>query len=166
MMLSNHAESPVAVGIDVCRRIGRAVRRSPATRTHRRFSPLLPAAILFLLSGCASTPTTIPTDLTAKEYFQRAQEAVVERGDYKTALRYYETFLDRYSEEIQLIVEAEYEIAFIHYKLGELELAREQFQALLARYESDDAQLLPRWPLVLAEQVLSKIGAAKSTAEE
>ena len=117
------------------------------------------------LFGCRSTPTDIPTDLDPEEYFQRAQEAVVERSDYKTALFYYETFLDRFSDDIQLVVQAEYEIAFIHYKLGDYDLARGEFNALLERYKADDAQLLPRWPLVLTQKILGKMDEAATAAK-
>lgn len=92
-----------------------------------------------------------------KEYFLLAQEAVVERNDYRAARAYYETFLNRHSEDIQLATEAEYEIAFIQYKLGDMALAQEGFEALIVKYDSDVGKLLPRWPLTLSINMLEKI---------
>ncbi len=117
-----------------------------------------------LFAMCRTTPETIPEGLDPKELFQRAQEAVVERNDYETALSYYRTFLERYPDDVQRVVEAEYEIAFIHYKLGEYETARRQLNELIARYESDQSQILPQWPLILSRKVLEKIDE-KTAAE-
>ena len=125
------------------------------------YSALIIGAVFL---GCSTVPSEIPTDIEPKEYFQRAQEAVVERGDYDTALRYYETFVERHSNDIQLTVEAEYEIAFIHYKQGEIDLAKTEFEALIEKYSTDTAQLLPRWPLILTEKVAATIEPV--TAEE
>lgn len=126
---------------------------------------LLYLSAICILAGCASTPETIPPDLTPREFFQRAQEAVVEGENYATALLYYETFLERYPGNLQRVVEAEYEIAFIHYKTNELELARTQFQKLLDRYSAEGAEILPRWPKALAEKILLKIEGAAEPAE-
>ena len=138
-----------------------AITRVTSQRIKVFFFALL-IGMVFL--GCNSVPSEIPTDIEPKEYFQRAQEAVVDRGDYDTALRYYETFVERHSDDIQLTVEAEYEIAFIHYKLGEFDLAKAEFDALLEKYSTDTAQLLPRWPLALTEKVIASLESA--TAEE
>ena len=117
------------------------------------------SACLAALAACATAPKTISEDLTPRELFQRAQEAVVERSDYATALVYYQTFLDRYPDDLQRGVEAEYEIAFIHYKLRNTELATQQFEQLLQRYKAEGAEVLPRWPKALAEKLLGKIKA-------
>ena len=115
------------------------------------------AAAVVIIAACQSTPEEIPADLQPREYFQKAQEAVVERNDYDTALFYYKVFLERYPEDLQRTVEAEYEVAFIHYKQNDLETAERLFTALLARYEGEGAVLLPQWPRTLAEKVLDKI---------
>ena len=126
----------------------------------------LACLIVVSLLGCRSTPPEIPENLDPGEIFQLAQEAVVERNDYRTALHYYETFLERFGEDLKLTVEAEYEIAFIYYKLGDTDLAKEKFSEILDKYGDDDAQLLPRWPLILTEKVLAKINEPGSIAEE
>jgi len=128
------------------------------------FSLLLPA--LLVIAACQSVPEYVPEDLQPREYFQLAQEAVVERNDYETALLYYQTFLERYPDDIQRSVEAEYEIAFIRYKQNDPS-AGKLFDDLLARYEEEGAELLPGWPKVLAEKLQAKIAAAaEATAAE
>ena len=115
---------------------------------------VLPVAFAF--AACHSTPDYIPEELQPREYFQLAQEAVVERKDYDTALVYYQTFLQRFPTDIQRAVEAEYEIAFIRYKQNDPR-AEQLFRDLLARYETEGAELLPGWPRVLAEKLLKNI---------
>jgi outer membrane protein assembly factor BamD (BamD/ComL family) len=127
----------------------------------------LPLLLLICVAvSCQSTPEQIPEDLSASEMFQLAQEAVVERNDYETALVYYQTFLERYPEDVQKGVEAEYEIAFIYYKREDYKTARSQLKALLAKYDREGAEILPAWPKALAEKVLAKIEAETSTEEE
>ncbi len=136
----------------------------------KKLSPFPVLALFIVFVSCYSTPDYIPEDMKPREYFQRAQEAVVERQDYETALFYYETFLERYPDDIQRGIEAQYEIAFIHYKQNDPE-AEQLFRDLLARYEADGAELLPGWPKVLARKLLQEITnqeaeSTESTAEE
>ena len=96
---------------------------------------------------------------------------MVEFNDYSTALLYYETFLERFPTDLQKIVEAEYEIGFIHYKMGDTERASLLFNNLLDRYKAEGSEVLPRWPQTLAEKVLSNIEGESeepesTTAEE
>ncbi len=125
------------------------------------------AALLLLFTACQSTPDYIPENLQPREYFQLAQQAVVERRDYKTALLYYQTFLKRFPDDIQRGVEAEYEIAFIRYKQKDPS-AEQLFKDLLARYDAEGSELLPGWPKVLAEKLLKEMADKKrgSTAAE
>jgi outer membrane protein assembly factor BamD (BamD/ComL family) len=107
-------------------------------------------------SACVSGPIEIPADLTPAELIQRAQEAT-DRNNYNRALRYYEAVVERYPFNTDDICAAEYEIAFIHYKQKKYETAISGFNALLARYEGADAELLPPQYRILAELVLGKI---------
>lgn len=125
---------------------------------------LLSVLFVLFLWSCATGPKVISTDLSPSEYFQKAQEAVAKRGDYKTALRYYETFLERYPENLPQIVEAEYEIAFIYYGRNDFATAETLFQKILSRYEEENADLLPGWPRILSDRLLKEI--KKATMEE
>ena len=123
-------------------------------------------ALAGLLISCASAAKVIEEGLAPAEYFQRAQTAMVDRNDYKTALQYYNTFLERFPDDLQNDVVAEYEIAFIHYKTGDKAEALRLFNVLLSRYEGDGAMVLPRWPEVLAKKILEKINTAVASEKE
>ncbi len=110
-----------------------------------------------LFAGCKSGPKEIQTDLTPPEYFQRAQQAVIERSDYDTALAYYNIVLEQFSNDRQNGMIAKYEIAFIHYKKEDYELASEGFQEILEAYREENTAELPPWPPVLAQKLLDKI---------
>ena len=90
------------------------------------------------------------------EMFQRAQEAV-DRERWETALRYYREFIQRFPDDRGAIMEAEYEIAFIAYKQGDYDVARDRFEKILLAYEEDRTGQLPEWPRVLSERLIGII---------
>jgi len=112
--------------------------------------------LLFGFGACESVPDEIPEDLSPAEMFQRAQEAVDE-SHWDTALRYYEEFIIRYPDERGMIVEAEYEIAFITYKKEQYQDALDMFRAILADYEADNSDVLPDWPEILSLRLIEII---------
>jgi len=118
---------------------------------------ILCAAALLFFTGCAGTSEEIADDLEPIEYFQKAQQIASEKGDYLLAIRYYETFIERYPDDLQRIVMAKYEIAFLNYKRGRYNVAMQQFDELLTYYESEGSTVLPRWPRILAEKVQENI---------
>jgi tetratricopeptide (TPR) repeat protein len=118
---------------------------------------LLWGALLVIgITACATGPQNISKDITAEELIQRAQEAS-DKNRYATALRYYEILLERNQTDIDWICTAEYEIAFIHYKQKKYVEAREELGALLLRYETPDAELLPQQFKRLSTIVLNSI---------
>jgi outer membrane protein assembly factor BamD (BamD/ComL family) len=114
------------------------------------------ALLACMIGACASGPVTIPDDLTPEELVQRGQEAS-DRSRYKQSLQYYEAILERFPSNIDMICAAEYEIAFIHYKQKKYAESEVEFRALLSRYDSTDAELLPQQFKILAEIVLAKV---------
>jgi outer membrane protein assembly factor BamD (BamD/ComL family) len=113
------------------------------------------AGAALLVSACAST-VNIPDDLSPAELIQRAQEAS-DRNRYKVALQYYQALLERNSGKPDMVCTAEYEIGFIHYKQKKYAEARSELNALLERYNSPDAELLPQQFKRLATIVLDRI---------
>lgn len=111
---------------------------------------------VFLFASCESVPEHISEDLSPKEYFQEGQAALA-KSHYKTALLYYTTFIERFPDDLATIVEAEYEIAFIHLRSGYEKTAQKLFEEILARYSQPDSNLLPTWPRVLASRNLEII---------
>jgi tetratricopeptide (TPR) repeat protein len=114
-------------------------------------------AVLFV-SSCATGPVSVSPDATPEEIIQRAQEAS-DRSRYNTALEYYQILLERNLTNIDLVCTAEYEIAFIHYKQKKYDQALTEFNALLERYDTPDAELLPQQFKTLALIVVERIKA-------
>ena len=124
----------------------------------RKIPTLLVAAsvALVLFSSCASKPVVIPDDITAAELIQRAQESS-DKEDWENAILYYETARDRFGSDPSVLVACEYETAFIHYKQGKLQLAEQEFTALIEKYESAEGAALPPSYLILTRKVLPKV---------
>ena len=129
------------------------------------FQLFLATLVTLVFLACQSTPDEIPEDLSKAQMFQRAQEEV-DRGDYEDALRYYREFIRRNPDDRGSVMEAEYEIAYIAYKQEEYDVAQERFETMLAQYEADEAQTLPKWPRVLAVKLIEKIEEKRAEEEE
>lgn len=131
---------------------------------------LLTAIILtvLLLSACQTTDIEIAENMTPGEFFQEAQTASTEFKDYERALLYYNTFMERYPNESLLLIEAEYEIAILYYKMEDNETAIKLFNGILEKYQQPDAAMLPAWPDVLSKKMIDIIEgkAEKEVVEE
>jgi len=112
-------------------------------------------AAVFLFYACAST-LIISEELSPAELIQRAQEAS-DRNNYNIALQYYEALRDRNYNNIDLVITAKYEIAFIHYKQKKYEQAREELNEVLEYYNTPDEILLPQQFKRLSQIVLNSI---------
>jgi len=115
---------------------------------------VLAAALVF--SACATGQLNIPQNLSPSELIQRAQEAS-DRNRYNHALQYYQALLERNPTNIDLVCNAEYEIAFIHYKQKKYVRARAEFNSLLERYNAEGGEYLPPQFKLLALKVLERI---------
>ncbi|GHV86824.1 lipoprotein [Spirochaetia bacterium] len=120
------------------------------------YSIMFLAVIMVTVAACATGPVNIPNEMTAAELIQRGQEAS-DRNRYNVALQYYQALLDRNITNIDLVCAAEYEIAFIHYKQNKYTDAKDEFNALLERYETPDQELLPQQFKTLSRIVLEQI---------
>jgi len=116
---------------------------------------LIPLTLALLFSACAST-VNIGEELSPAELIQRANEAM-DRNRYNIAIQYYEALRDRNQSNIDLTITSEYHIAFIHYKQGKMEQARDELNAVLEYYKSPDAELLPQHFKRLSQIVLQTI---------
>ena len=113
---------------------------------------LFPLTIALLFSACAST-VKIGEELSPAEIIQRANEAM-DRNRYKIALQYYEALRERNQSNIDLIITAEYHIAFIHYKQNKFGQARDELNAVLEYYNDPNHELYPQHFKRLSEIVL------------
>jgi outer membrane protein assembly factor BamD (BamD/ComL family) len=121
---------------------------------------LLTLAITIIFSACASM-LNISEDLSPAELIQRAQEAS-DRNSYNTALQYYYALRDRNSNNIDLVITAKYQIAFIHYKQKKYQQAREGLNEVLGYYNTPDEELLPQQFKRLSQIVLKSIEEKES----
>ncbi|MDR1836998.1 MAG: hypothetical protein LBQ89_05000, partial [Treponema sp.] len=108
----------------------------------KRARVLAALAVLLLFCACASV-AEISEELSPAEIIQRAQEAS-DRNRYGTALQFYQALLERNRGNIDLVITAEYEIAFIHYKQKKYQQAREGLNGVLEYYNTPDEELLPQ----------------------
>jgi outer membrane protein assembly factor BamD (BamD/ComL family) len=116
---------------------------------------LLILIVVPLFNTCLSQ-VIIDDDLSPAELIQRAQEAT-DRNRYKIAMQYYQALYDRNTDYIDLVITAEYEIAFIYYKQKNYQLAREKFNSLINYYNTLDAELLPQQFKILSQIVLQRM---------
>jgi outer membrane protein assembly factor BamD (BamD/ComL family) len=115
------------------------------------------AVLMIVAVSCISTgPVEIPDGLTTAELIQRGQEAS-DRNRYNVSLQYYEAVLERFPYDIDNVIAAEYEIAFIHYKQKDYAQAKTDFNRLLAHFNTPDEELLPAQFKILSHIVLGKI---------
>ncbi len=115
------------------------------------------------LSSCKSVPSEIPPDSSPADYFQKAQEAS-DAGRYALALKYYESFLQKYPDERDRGLWARYEIALLHSKMMDTATALRLLDELLALYAGEDAAQLPQAPRILAEKIKAKLLASMPKA--
>lgn len=116
----------------------------------------------WLLLSC-QTPAQITDDMSPPEFFQAARDAVAQR-DYGSAMRYYQVYLERFPAaedpaEMEGNLWAEYEIAFLHHKLGDDATAAELLGRLIARYDGEGGEDLPPAPGRLARRVVEELEA-------
>jgi len=118
-------------------------------------------ATLFGMTSCATAPVVIPEDMQPAEFFNKAQEAM-DWNYYDTARIYYETLIARFPNDVQNVIAAQYELAYISYREGNLSDAEARFNGIIAQYEGEGQEALPRWPLILSQKILAKIESEKT----
>ena len=133
-----------------------------------KLNPKILSVVIVIITAvsCVSTgPVEIPDGLTAAELIQRGQEAS-DKNRYDVSLQYYEAVTERFPYDIDSVIAAEYEIAFIHYKQKNYELSKTEFNSLLARYNTPDQELLPAQFKILSNIVLGKIAEIEAAREK
>lgn len=124
--------------------------------TFRILSKSLVLAVFLL--GCTTISTEFEEGANPEIYFQRAQRAV-DINDFDAALRIYRKFLDTGITDLYYVISAEYEIAFLYYKMEKRQESIEAFEKLLSTYynNSVDESQVPVWPKVLSQRLLQKM---------
>lgn len=114
------------------------------------------AIFLVTIVSCNSVPKEIPETLTAQELIQQGQNSF-EKGNYKAALAYYNTVVDRYKDFPAIYIEARYEIAHLYMKQKKYDLAVPILNEIRDIYPKSTPGTLPAAYYKLAEIELSKI---------
>jgi len=114
------------------------------------------AILLALFFSACATRLTIPYDLSPEELIQRAQEAS-DRNRFNHALQFYKALLERNPDNLALVVNAEYEIGFIHERRRNFDESRIWLNRVLERYEAPGGEALPEKFRVLATIVLERV---------
>lgn len=96
---------------------------------------------ILTLFSCASKAERVGPQWTEEMFFKQAQLAMDEYR-YKKALYYYEVFLMRYPENHRLSIAAEYEKAFINYKMGNYAIASGAYHAIIRKYDESPYAML------------------------
>lgn len=116
------------------------------------------SAVLFLMPlffSCTSVPEEIP-EMTSQELIQNGQ-ANFESGNYRLALAYYNTAVERFSDWTDVYIEARYEIGHIYMKQKKYSLAEPVFTEILDIYRNSRPGLYPAAYKKLSEIELAKI---------
>ena len=132
-----------------------------------RIAVLLAGA--WVLASCATSPDDLTGEIAPAEYFQHAQEATA-ASDYNLAMAWYEAFRERYADdptpgEQNLLLWAEYEVAFLYHKRGNDRVAVRLLRELIDRYDTPEAAGYAPAPRILALRVIEELQPG-SAAEE
>ena len=124
----------------------------------------------WLLASCASSPDDLEGAVAPAEYFQQAQEAAA-GGNYRGAMAWYVAFREHYSEnptpgQQDLLLWAEYEVAFLRHKMGDDRTAVRLLGELIDRYESPEAATYAPAPRILALRVIEELQPDAAAARE
>jgi tetratricopeptide (TPR) repeat protein len=122
----------------------------------------LALGMVIAVAGCQTEPKVIPTDLSAAESFQRAQDAA-DNGNYSLAIRYYRTFRENNPTNADRDIWALYEIAFNYHKMGKNATAMTFLDQLLQQYQNNTGTLPPA-PRILAQDLKDRLSPLVAAA--
>ena len=108
-----------------------------------------------LMISCSSVPKEIPQNANIEELKQKAYELTA-KEQYAGAEKYYQTIIERYGMNAQVLISAEYEIAHLYVKQKKFNEAEPRVRKILNYYEVSDYSL-PQQYRKLAELDMEKI---------
>ena len=113
--------------------------------------------VLFLsLASCKTVDSNIAPNSPTEIYFQRAQQAS-DQYDYATSLKIYQELLARQDIDMTTRISAQYEVAFLHFKMGRKAEAKEEFQKILNTFNDPTQSNLPIWVQILSTKILKEM---------
>jgi outer membrane protein assembly factor BamD (BamD/ComL family) len=109
------------------------------------------AAMLVFMGACATRTPVATEGLSAIELFQRGQEAA-DKGNYALGISCYSLVEKNFPDDLNHVIWAQYEIAFLYHKLGKNDASLSLINDLLVRY-AKDGDTLPPAPKILAQKL-------------
>lgn len=125
-------------------------------KANKIFSILIIFALLAVFVGCASTKAGIPADISEQELFTLAQLAF-DDGNLKLSQFYYETLIEKFSDNQTTEISAKYEIAHLLVRKGDKTEAKVLLQDILANYTEETMYSLPPEYKKLAQLELDRL---------
>ena len=110
---------------------------------------------MLTLSSCQSIKE-IPQDLTAPQILQRGQ-SYADASDYKNAEACYLATIERYGDDTNTYIEAEYELAHLYMKMKKYDKARAVLEEILEIYDYATPGSLPAAYKKLAQIDMEKL---------
>ena len=120
-------------------------------------------ATVITISSC-KTLKEIPTEYTAAQIIQMGQDAY-DASDYLNAENCFETAFKRYGMDVEVFLEAKYELAHTYLAEKKYEQAYDIFNEILDLYYQTSAGDLPSAYKKLAQIGISQIPENKKTSE-
>lgn len=120
---------------------------------------ILASALALALSSCGSVPKEIP-EMTSQELIQYGQTNY-ENSNYKAALAYFNTAVERFGDWPSVYVEARYEIGHVYMKQKKYSLAEPIFNEIIEIYRSSTPGTIPAAYNKLSQIELAKIQEKK-----
>ena len=111
--------------------------------------------LIFSSVSCESTEE-IPKDLSAGQLLQKGQNAY-SSSNYVDAERYYLETINRFGNDIEVFVEARYELGHLYMKTKEYKKAYENFNQILKIYQTEQGSRLSPSYKKLAQNGIDKI---------
>ena len=118
--------------------------------------------LLLTLSACKTVDTNFTPNTPTEVYFQRAQQAS-DQYDYRTSLKIYSELLAKKDLDMPTRVSALYEVAFLHFKMGDKPLAKTEFQKILNMYNDPTLGNLPIWVQILSTKIMNEINSGQKS---
>lgn len=129
----------------------------------KRVMPLV--ASLALLMSCLSVNLKDYDHYEENALFneiQKKQQACTGEKAYKNVISLYQYYIDRFPERKDRVMEARYEIGYIHYFLKNYDEAEAVFRSIIVDFEQGAEQYAMQWIRVLSVKLRDEIVAIKT----
>lgn len=118
--------------------------------------------LIIILVGCSyiSCTSTITTKLTQEsnpnvQMLMAREQTFIKH--YKLSEQLYKIIQQQHPEDVALMIEVDYELAFLKIKQKKYALAQPMFERIIEQYELGENPALPLWPYYLSKKMLDDV---------